>query len=58
MVEQHRVLDAVAALVDDGRIHPAVTTVLEPISAQTLREAHSIVEGGRTLGKVVLRGWE
>ncbi|MDN6794409.1 MAG: zinc-binding dehydrogenase [Propionibacterium sp.] len=47
-----------AALVDDGRIHPAVTTVLEPISAQTLREAHSIVEGGRTLGKVVLRGWE
>lgn len=58
MVEQHRLLESVAALVDAGRIHPNVTRTLEPISAQTLREAHGIVESGRTLGKVVLRGWE
>ena len=30
---------------------------LGPINAATLREAHSLVEQGRTTGKVVVSGW-
>jgi hypothetical protein len=30
---------------------------LTPISAATLREAHAAVEGGRTIGKIVVEGW-
>lgn len=55
---QHELLDVVADLVDDGRLRPTTTAVLEPISAATLREAHERIETGRTLGKVVLQGWQ
>jgi len=57
MVEQHHLLDQVADLVDDGRLRPTATHTLSPITADTLSEAHQIVGGGRTLGKVVLQGW-
>ncbi len=57
LIEQHRLLDRVADLVDQGRLRPTTTTVLTPIGPATLREAHRIVEGGRTVGKVVVHGW-
>lgn len=57
LIAQHRLLDAVARLVDDGRLRTNVTTTLTPISAATLREAHALVETGRMLGKVVAHGW-
>lgn len=57
MIEQHLLLDAVAALVDQGRIRPTTSTVLTPITSTTLREAHKLVESGRTVGKVILHGW-
>lgn len=57
MVEQHRLLCRVADLVDEGRIRTTMTRELTPISAETLREAHEWVEGGRTVGKVVVHGW-
>ena len=34
-----------------------MTTQLGPIEAATLREAHRLVEGGRSIGKVVVAGW-
>lgn len=58
MTEQHRLLNAVADLVDQGRIRTTVTTALSPISPATLREAHELVERGRTIGKVTVHGWE
>lgn len=58
MVEQHHLLNRVADLVDDGQIHTTATNILTPISAENLRHAHELVESGRTLGKVVLDGWE
>jgi NADPH2:quinone reductase len=57
MAEQHRLLDEVAALVEAGRIKSTLTRRLSPISAANLRTAHALLEGGHTIGKVVLEGW-
>src|ERR1700761_2830251 len=57
LAEQHELLDRVAGLVDEGTIRPTMTQELGPINAATLREAHSLVEQGRTTGKVVVSGW-
>lgn len=58
LIEQHRLLNDVAELVDQGRIRTTTTRVLTPISAATLREAHELVESGRTIGKVIIHDWE
>ncbi len=57
MVEQHDLLNRVADMVDEGTIRSTLTQELGPISAATLREAHSLVEAGRMVGKVVVTGW-
>jgi zinc-binding alcohol dehydrogenase family protein len=57
LAEQHELLDGVAGLVDEGTIRTTATQELGPINAATLREAHSLVEQGRTTGKVVVSGW-
>lgn len=57
MVEQHELLDRVAQMVDEGTIRTTLTQELGPISAATLREAHTLVEAGRMTGKVVVAGW-
>lgn len=57
MVEQHRLLNQVADLIDQGSISATTTQTLAPISPDTMREAHALVESGRTLGKVVVHGW-
>ena len=57
MAAQGRLLNEVAALVDDGLIRTTHTTTLGPIDAAHLRAAHAQVESGRTLGKVVLAGF-
>lgn len=44
-------LDAIAALVDSGELKVQVSKVLPLAQA---REAHSLLEGGHTLGKIVL----
>lgn len=56
MIEQHHLLDAVADLVDHGRIRHTMTRNLGPMTAARLREAHALVESGRMIGKVVLEG--
>jgi zinc-binding alcohol dehydrogenase family protein len=57
LAEQHELLDRVAEMVDEGTIRTTLTRELSPISAATLREAHSLVEQGRMTGKVVAAGW-
>ena len=54
MIRQHELLDAVADLVDSGRITSTATNVLHGWDAATFREAHRLVETGRTMGKVVV----
>ncbi|HEY8607825.1 MAG TPA: zinc-binding alcohol dehydrogenase family protein [Noviherbaspirillum sp.] len=55
MIEQHRLLEEIARLVDSGIVRTTVTRVMAPISAANLREAHALVEGGSTIGKIVLK---
>lgn len=57
MQEQHALLDEVSRLVDDGVLRTTLGDVITPISAATLREAHTRIESGRTVGKIVLEGW-
>ncbi|MDO5065606.1 MAG: zinc-binding alcohol dehydrogenase family protein [Actinomyces bowdenii] len=54
---QHDILTRIAGLIDEGRIRTTATRVLTPISAETLREAHRLIETGHTTGKIVLSGW-
>ncbi len=53
-VAQHHLLDRVADLVDEGRIRTTMTTLLSPLDAERLREAHRLVEAGHVIGKVVV----
>lgn len=57
MIEQGRLLDEVAQLVDAGRIRTTHTQTLGPIDAQHLRRAHAMIESGRSIGKIVLAGF-
>jgi NADPH:quinone reductase len=56
--EQGRLLDAVAILVDEGRIRTTATDTLSPINAANLIEAHRRIESTTTRGKIVLEGWD
>ena len=57
MIAQHELLDAIAGLIDRGALRTTVDTVLRPINAANLRDAHARLEGGRTVGKIVLADW-
>ena len=57
MAEQGRLLTEVAGLVDDGTLRTTLTETLGPINAANLKRAHTLLESGRTIGKVVLEGF-
>ena len=57
MIAQHRLLNEVAALVDDGLIRTTLAETMGKIDAATLKKAHALVESGRARGKVVLAGF-
>lgn len=51
---QGRTLESVAELVTAGRLRPILTRRLDGLTAEAMRTAHELVEGGRTTGKVVI----
>lgn len=57
MIEQHRLLNAIADLVDAGDLRTTLSEVLSPIGAANLKKAHAAIESGRTRGKIVLDGF-
>ncbi|WP_120007254.1 zinc-binding alcohol dehydrogenase family protein [Teichococcus vastitatis] len=57
MAAQGALLNDVSRLVDAGRLRSTVTQRLSPINAANLRQAHALLESGRTRGKVVLEGF-
>lgn len=57
MAEQHRILAEVSALVDSGVLRTTMVEDYGPITAANLRRAHSTVESGRSIGKIVLSGF-
>lgn len=57
MDAQHRLLNALADLVDQGAIRSTVQAKLGPICAANLRQAHQLLESGKSVGKIVLEGF-
>jgi NADPH:quinone reductase len=57
MIEQHRLLNEVARMVDDGVLRSTLAEIVGPIDAVTLKRAHASVESGRSRGKLVLEGF-
>ena len=54
MVHQHQLLKELAELIDKGQIRTTINDTLTPINAENLRKAHSKVESGKMIGKIVL----
>jgi zinc-binding alcohol dehydrogenase family protein len=54
LIEQHRLLNTVADLVDEGKLQTTLTQRLSPINAANLQKAHALLEEGSMIGKVVL----
>ncbi|MGI1803196.1 zinc-binding alcohol dehydrogenase family protein [Limosilactobacillus reuteri] len=57
MQSQHEILNKIATLIDNSELQCTLTQSLSPINANNLREAHSLVENGHMIGKVVVADW-
>ena len=57
MIEQQRLLNNVAELIDKGVLVTTANTLLQPINAENLRKAHKMIEQGNAIGKLVLSDW-
>ncbi|MGP5120649.1 zinc-binding alcohol dehydrogenase family protein [Psychrobacter alimentarius] len=57
MLEQHRLLNDVAKLIDAGDIKTTVAHNLGTITAEHVRHAHQMLENQQAHGKIVLEGW-
>lgn len=55
MEKQAQLLDEVARLVDRKIIQTTLSQVLSPINSAKLRQAHALIEAGKTIGKIVLK---
>ncbi|MGP1908395.1 zinc-binding alcohol dehydrogenase family protein [Metabacillus sp. JX24] len=54
MIEQHNLLNRVAEMIDANEIKTTLNKRLSPINAENIRKAHSLLEEGKTIGKVVV----
>ena len=57
MAAQHRLLTQVADMIDAGRLRSTANQAMGAINAENLRQAHRVIEEGRTVGKIVLEGF-
>jgi zinc-binding alcohol dehydrogenase family protein len=57
MIEQSRLLNRVAELIDMGHLKTTVGKHLGAINAANLRTAHAELESGRSIGKIVLESF-
>jgi NADPH2:quinone reductase len=57
MIAQHKLLNEVSAMIDGGLIVTTAAQEISPINAANLIKAHTQIESGTTIGKVVLAGW-
>ncbi len=57
MIEQHRILEQVSKLVDDGLLHTTLGQRGGKITAENLRKAHQAIESQKSIGKIVLEGF-
>jgi NADPH2:quinone reductase len=54
MIDQHRILDRIAGLVDTGTLRTTLTETLDGLTAANHREAHRRLEAGTMIGKVAI----
>ena len=57
MIEQSRLLNKVSDLVDQGYVKTTAGKNLGTINAQNLKAAHAELESGKSIGKIVLEGF-
>lgn len=57
MQKQHELLNETARLIDAGVIKTTVAETYGAINAANLRRAHTMIESGRSIGKIVLDGF-
>ena len=56
-IRQHRLLDRVASLIDEGVLRTTLNERFGTINAANLRRAHELLETNRSRGKIVLEGF-
>jgi zinc-binding alcohol dehydrogenase family protein len=54
MIRQHEILTQVATWFEEEKLETTVTQTLIGLNAANLKEAHRLVESGKTIGKVVV----
>lgn len=57
IIEQHKLLGAVADLIDEGQLRTTLGENVGAISAENLVSAHRLLESGKAKGKIVLEGF-
>jgi hypothetical protein len=54
LVGQHRILNEIASLVDEGVLRTTMTQCLSPFSVENLSKGHRPVESRAGIGKIVM----
>jgi zinc-binding alcohol dehydrogenase family protein len=57
MIEQHRILEQISTLVDEGLLRTTLGATAGRINAENLRKAHAAIESNKSIGKTVLEGF-
>ncbi|WP_299254929.1 zinc-binding alcohol dehydrogenase family protein [uncultured Cytophaga sp.] len=54
MIEQHNILNKISDLIEAGTLTSTLQTTLNGFTTDNLKEAHALLESGKTIGKVVI----
>ncbi len=54
MIQQHHILNRIAALLDEGTLKSTLNKTLKGFTVQNFKEAHRLLETNKTIGKVVI----
>lgn len=54
MEQQHHILNELARLFDNGTLKTTLNQTLKGFTVENLKEAHQLLESGKTIGKVVI----
>jgi zinc-binding alcohol dehydrogenase family protein len=57
MIGQHNLLNDVSDLIDKGVLRTTLDQTFGTINAANLKRAHTLLESGKSRGKIVLEGW-
>ncbi|PCJ33745.1 MAG: NADPH:quinone reductase [Moraxellaceae bacterium] len=57
MLEQHKLLSTIANMVDAGELQSTIASNFGAINADNLIRAHTLLESGKSKGKIVLSGF-